>query len=715
MKVALPFTVLCFLLSAASIVDFPPWITAFFRAFERLMVMDTTASVTSALIVLIGCSFWIRYSMRSNTVLNNINQAQSALASIPTKDHESLISGWDTFRSELEAIDSNYRRIFDRYDGVIEDVSDVVKAHHIGTGHRWVSVVEPGAFFNMESLYHSALNVPFYASLPGILTGLGLFFTFVGLACGITLAQGGLVSGADGVASASSLSSVSGLIDSVSSLLGGAGQAFYTSIAGLLMSIIVGGAIVYQEKKIAVAIDRFNNSLEDRIPVVTTESLQLQMLIKTSEQEKFMRELVPQIKADMESFREALIGALKDNSKAISGSLEDAIKDLKQVLNNMLDKQSDEVAASLEKVIKRMEENLTQVLNNMSDSFRDSAQAVKISVELLDEVVAKLKTEVESSGEAAKTQILKLAEEAETVNKNLLGTLTTAVGTLNQEVDATAKALSETVQAAGTAMSNTIEAAGKSAEENINNLKEPVNELHEELRASVETLQADFDAMEASAARTKAEFEAIASQMGTAMGSVGDAIGALKQEAEQFSTTVETLRALLEQAEETARKLVNGKNAADDTIKGTIKGVEEVMKAATDAVSRELMHLQSMLKEIGESQNNVLVHSKRVNEMMDTSVTKLAEALEAIHSSLARNLDSADQKLSSAVTHMSDGFQTWRDEQKDSYDELAKAVDSLSKTVKDWVKAEETRARTAKEAAAAQQRLSSTSLPGGKA
>ena len=64
---------------------------------------------------------------------------------------------------------------------------------------------------------------------------------------------------------------------------------------------------------------------------------------------------------------------------------------------------------------------------------------------------------------------------------------------------------------------------------------------------------------------------------------------------------------------------------------------------------------------------------------------------------------------------MSDGFQTWRDEQKDSYDELAKAVDSLSKTVKDWVKAEETRARTAKEAAAAQQRLSSTSLPGGKA
>ena len=67
------------------------------------------------------------------------------------------------------------------------------------------------------------------------------------------------------------------------------------------------------------------------------------------------------------------------------------------------------------------------------------------------------------------------------------------------------------------------------------------------------------------------------------------------------------------------------------------------------------------------------------------------------------------------LRHMSDGFQTWRDEQKDSYDELAKAVDSLSKTVKDWVKAEETRARTAKEAADAQQRLSSTSLPGGKA
>lgn len=714
MKVAVFFTACCLSIFVAAVFNFPPWITQLFHEFQRLMVMDITAKVTSGLIVLIGCGFWLRYSKLSKNVLNNVQNAQSALDSVQ-KGHESLSNGWDTFRSNFKEINPDYLPILDRYEGVIEDVSDVVKARHIGSNHPWVSVVEPGAFFNMESLYYSALNVPFYASVPGILTGLGLFFTFVGLACGISLAQGGLISGADGIASAPSLTSVSGLIESVSSLLGGAGQAFYTSIFGLLMSILVGGAILLREKKIAGAIDRFNNSLEDRIPVVTTEYLQFQMLVKAGEQEKFMRDIVPQIKADMETFREAMVDALKDNSNAISESLEDAIKDLKQVLNNMLDKQSDEVAASLEKVIKRMEENLTQVLQNMSGSFSKSAEAVKETVELLEVVVTKLKTEVESSGDAAKAQILKLAEEAEAVNKNLLGTLTTAVGTLNQEVDATAKALSETVQAAGTAMSNTIEAAGKSAEENINNLKEPVNELHEELRASVETLQADFDAMEASASRTKAEFEAIASQMGTAMGSVGDAIGALKQEAEQFSTTVETLRALLEQAKDVARTLVAGKEAADDTIKGTIRGVEEVMKAATDAVSRELMHLQSMLKEIGESQNNVLVHSKRVNEMMDTSVTKLAEALEAIHSSLARNLDSADQKLSSAVTHMSDGFQTWRDEQKDSYDELAKAVDSLSKTVKDWVKAEETRARTAKEAAAAQQRLSSTSLPGGKA
>ena len=83
-----------------------------------------------------------------------------------------------------------------------------------------------------------------------------------------------------------------------------------------------------------------------------------------------------------------------------------------------------------------------------------------------------------------------------------------------------------------------------------------MNELHEELRASVETLQADFDAMEASAARTKAEFEAIASQMGTAMGSSWRCDWCTQARSEQFSTTVETLRALLEQAKEQPANLL---------------------------------------------------------------------------------------------------------------------------------------------------------------
>ena len=37
-------------------------------------------------------------------------------------------------------------------------------------------------FFTEDNVYYAEINAPFYQSVPGMLTGLGIFFTFVGLA-----------------------------------------------------------------------------------------------------------------------------------------------------------------------------------------------------------------------------------------------------------------------------------------------------------------------------------------------------------------------------------------------------------------------------------------------------------------------------------------------------------------------------------------------------
>ncbi len=53
----------------------------------------------------------------------------------------------------------------------------------------FVSLRPSADFFNEDTLYYSRINVPLYQSVPGILTGLGILFTFVGLAAGVSLAS----------------------------------------------------------------------------------------------------------------------------------------------------------------------------------------------------------------------------------------------------------------------------------------------------------------------------------------------------------------------------------------------------------------------------------------------------------------------------------------------------------------------------------------------
>lgn len=747
MKVVLAFLVLCLPIAVKVNLEWNALSDSLFLELCRVMVQESMALFMTAEIFLVGVIAWLSYAMQSRHVLKSIRKAERSLISA-RKQTGSLVDDWEAVRDAFEAIGPNFERLLRRYEGVIEDVSDVVRARHLGTKHRWVSVAEPEAFFNTESLYNSVLNAPLYASMPGFLTGLGLLFTFVGLACGITLAQGGLIPEAGSAPSAPSLSTVSGLIESVGSLLGGAGQAFYTSIAGLLMSILVGSAIFIREKEIARAVEQLNDVLEDDIPVVTVEYLQFQTLVKTGEQEKFMRELVPQIKADMESFREAILNGLADNSKEVGETLTRALDNLKSVLQQMKGAESITIADALKVVIEQMEENLTQVLQNMSGSFSESAVAVKKSVEALEVIVSKLKTEVESSGEVAKAQILKLAEEAEGVNKGLLSTLTTAVDTLNQEVGEAASAMSESVQTAGKTISGTVEAAGKalsgtveaagktlsdtlettgktisgtveaagkSAEESIGKLMAPVTELHERLHESAEVLRTNFEAMENSSAQTKTNFEAVASQLAESMQSVDRIVESLKAEAIQFSSTVETLRAALVNIRETGQSIAEGKASTDKTLAGVIDSAKDIMTNATEAVTGELMRLQTMLETITKLQNSVLTQSTRVNDLMDQSVKTLGDAVESIHTSLSRNLVTADEKLASAVTHMSEGFRTWRDEQTAYVNELNDLLARVSGSVNAWVKAEEARVRKIKQDEAARQKTSAPALPGGRA
>ena len=74
-------------------------------------------------------------------------------------------------------------------------------------------------YFSRETLIYGHLNLPFYQSMPNILTGMGILGTFLGLLCGVSQVN---------------IQEIS----SIELLLHGASFSFYTSIAGLSASIV---------------------------------------------------------------------------------------------------------------------------------------------------------------------------------------------------------------------------------------------------------------------------------------------------------------------------------------------------------------------------------------------------------------------------------------------------------------------------------------------
>lgn len=124
-------------------------------------------------------------------------------------------------------------------------------------------------YFNSDTLYKE-LNVNTFTNehiqnqklmdIPTILVSIGVLGTFLGLILGISSASSGLASSDSNVARAS-----------LEDLLGGAGLAFTTSLAGLGCSLVFNIILVRQQSKVSTIWTNFTNMIKKSIPIISSK------------------------------------------------------------------------------------------------------------------------------------------------------------------------------------------------------------------------------------------------------------------------------------------------------------------------------------------------------------------------------------------------------------------------------------------------------------
>lgn len=397
--------------------------------------------------------------------------------------------------------------------------------------------------------------------------------------------------------------------------------------------------------------------LERCIPVLTDDYIRFQSLLKLTEQEKCLQTILPSLREDMESFRSAILTALEQNSVSVGGSLKEALEGVKELVRRMNDDQAQLVINSLKTIIEQMEANLTNVFEKMSDSFENSAKAVRASVEMLDVVIAKLKSEIDAAGEAAKTQIQTIAEDTTQISHGLLETLEKGVSEMNRS----------------------IEAAGEKAAQHMETLSQEITSIENAVRTGAVEVRKNIVEMEEASNRTKEIFVGLASHVEEVSRGLADVVKSLEEEGAQFEHTVSSLRTTLSVMSETANDIRLGKDATDETLRTAIAEVQAVMTEATDALSEELNGTQKMLRDLSEQQAGLTERARELNEVMERSVESLAVALERIQGSLASNLSTVDDKLATAVRTMADGFGDSLEAQNHAVENLRETAEILSR------------------------------------
>lgn len=573
------------------------------------------------------------------------------------------------------------------------------------------SLKSPRDYLNEESLYLRRINDGFYQAVPGALTGLGILGTFIGLAYGITVAlsSGGFSMGDQAQA-----------VSSLKALLSGAGQAFYTSIVGIVLSLTFSRNYHIRQQEILSRIEALNESIERSIETLSPEMLLAGIGRASERQLHHTQKLSEEWQLQLKNFiTKALEAQDARNSEYVERVVASVAK-IEDGITLMSQNQAAQVGSLIEGAVKNFSKDLQNGVVEVTNSFAKSAEGVTASVKALDGVIDGISGQMAQASETVSETMTSMqrsvADLQSSVSENG-SRLIESVTELEARIAEDAKRLGDGIEAAADRLSASAESLGASAA--------GTTEAADKFRASVAESGESFGAAVAKASEKLGESVSAAGEgLGngiTAAGSilsasVNSASTSLVSSAEAAGSSlgeatrkagdlvVEKIHSVLPafdkaasavggaaELTESVKHLLDQANAAQGriaevsdrfvTIAGDMTSISSAIQSAGQGIgqavesgiesigatqqkaSSELQAaLGRMLEQVSQIrgvQEGLTQNAEQLQEITRENLNALAEALQSIQVQLGNNLKQADDGLGQAVRQLSGAVDEW--------------------------------------------------------
>ncbi|WP_316225047.1 anti-phage ZorAB system protein ZorA [Bradyrhizobium sp. SZCCHNR1082] len=525
------------------------------------------------------------------------------------------------------------------------------------------TTVRPGSLLNFGAARERLAGLKVMGSIPGYFVGVGLLLTFIGLVLALQQAS-----------TAVSSNDADGMQAATRQLLRVATFKFTTSIAGLGSSIALSILFRFYTVFIEAAFDRLNHQIEQRVRIVSSQSIawsmneslsaQLTELKQINSADFFARmgeKISPQIHSALTTAMAPVTTSIDNAMARLSDSSQSGVSELMKEFSQTLQVGAGEELRELTKTLQTMQGALIEAQGGIGRTGEDFGRRMTEAAENLNRLVSDAGGRMNESSEQSRNALM-----------DVVGALRETFERANQKVD----------EQLGQA------ALGASAK-----IEDAMLRVMGKLEGQVESFRGGLDSYQQDMSKRLNETNAM---MGTAQAQAVSAVAAASSEAanalkDGLATAMQSVRAELETFAGTIRSVELGMTsqvtALRDATDQTRLAADAFGATAQDVRSASAPLLQSGDRIAGATQNlttAVAGAGERISISVIDANSKLAESLTRSVASFEAGQRSAAEFAGALGAHISQLSTVWAgySEKFERVDEeLGDAIDDLSEAV----------------------------------
>jgi ABC-type transporter Mla subunit MlaD len=556
-----------------------------------------------------------------------------------------------------------YRGTLHRPSGAIDPATGILEPG----GYR--ATVPAEAIFNAQSLFEGRIHTEAVKHLPGLLTGLGIIGTFVGLIHGLGEATG-----------------EGGALDTAK-LIHSVEEAFKVSAAAIFLAMVV----TFIEKVLVAGLHKKVERLSQEIDALFSSGVgeeYLERLVRASEeasaQSKILKDaLVGELKDILERLSQTQIAAAAQQQEQLKQSLVNTLQTgLTQPLGVMADgfrnfqgQQGSQLTQSLQDSMSAFADKLDQMLGGQIGQARELQAETQRS---LSSLAASLQAMANDVGQAGASATDKMAasiggalegmavrqEEMHAAMRQLAEELRGAVSESQSETQAHLGRVVEDLGRQMNGMVGQLQSQAQAASDaHGKHLAEVTSHARESVDALAEGVRAQTSAIGEVSAAVKAAVSELGSSVGRNVALMNEGAGKMRDAAEQFTTSGRSIGEVMDRSRETSaqlaqttatlasasrdvRALVGDYQAARETFAQhveALRGTVDIAKREVAMTSELVGRLEAAAAKLGAAQGQADEYLGKVSEV-------LAETHRSFGTEVARTLGNANTAFHQEMT-----------------------------------------------------------------